>query len=118
MSKAKAIAVAAVTMFAALSAFAFEFEPGAVVVPPGQASKSQWLWDSKSEATNGCVAYFRKTFRVESKPGKASIDVFFDDGGDMYVNGEKKPLGDITDALKSGENTLAFRLVNGHGGRR
>ena len=53
MNKAKVIVVAAAAMFAALSAFAFEFEPGAVVVQPGQASKSQWLWDSKSEATNG-----------------------------------------------------------------
>ena len=100
---------------AALPCAAFEFEPEAVVIPLGQASKSQWVWDSKSAATNGCTAYFRKTFRVETKPRKAVIDVFFDDGGDLYVNGVKKAVGDITDALKGGENTLAFRLVNGHG---
>ena len=115
MNKAKVIVVAAAAMFAVLPAFAFEFEPGAVVVQPGQASKSQWLWDSKSEATNGCVAYFRKTFRVESRPRRAVIDVFFDDGGGLYVNGVKKPVGDITDALKGGENTLAFRLTNDGG---
>lgn len=99
----------------ALHAAAFEFEPEAVVVPLGQASKSQWLWDSMSDATNGCTAYFRKTFRVETKPRKAVIDVFFDDGGDLYVNGVRKAVGDIADALKCGENTLAFRLVNGRG---
>ena len=115
MDQVRMFLAAAITVVAVLPCKAFEFEPDAIVIPSGQASKSQWLWDSKSNPTNGCRAYFRKTFRVESKPRKASIDVFFDDSGDMYVNGEKKPLGDITDALKSGENTLAFRLVNGHG---
>ncbi len=115
MNKVRMFFAVAVTVVVVLPCKSFEFEPGAVVVPPGQASKSQWLWDSKSEATNGCVAYFRKTFRVESKPRKAVIDVFFDDGGDMYVNGVKRSVGDIADALKGGENTLAFRLVNGGG---
>ena len=113
--KITSIAFLALSVAAALPCAAFEFEPAAVVIPPGQASKSQWVWDSKSEATNGCTAFFRKTFRVEAKPRKAVIDVFFDDGGDLYVNGAKKAVGDITDALKGGENTLAFRLVNGHG---
>lgn len=116
MNKTKVILGAAVAAFATLPCSSFEFEPAAVVIPLGEASRSQWLWDSKSNPTNGCIAYFRKTFRVDSKPAKASIDVFFDDGGHLYVNGIKKNAGDITEALKCGENTLAFRLANGHGG--
>ena len=109
--KITSIAFLALSVAAALPCAAFEFEPEAVVIPLGQASKSKWVWDSKSAATNGCTAYFRKTFRVETKPRKAVIDVFFDDGGDLYVNGVKKAVGDITDALKGGENTLAFRYA-------
>ena len=92
------ILIAALAAIAPFAVCAFEFEPDAIVVPPGQASKSQWLWDPMSDATNGCTAYFRKTFRVETKPRKAVIDVFFDDGGDLYVNGVRKAVGDIADA--------------------
>lgn len=86
-----------------------------MVIPPNGASRSKWLWDSKSDATNGCVSFYRKSFDLAAVPRNAKIDVFFDDSGSLWVNGVPKPVGDVGDALRSGRNTLAFELHNGRG---
>jgi putative heme-binding domain-containing protein len=88
-----------------------------------QAENPHWIWhDNKGAAIKPDeVRYFRKTFNVAGKPGKAQLSVAADDEAIVYLNGkevakpknyDKPSYEDVSSALKKGQNVLAIRAHN------
>lgn len=95
-------------------------------------SNAKWIWTEKNP-TNSYVA-FRKTFDLSKKPQKAILNVSAESKYWLWVNGELTVYDgspkrgataydayyeqvDLTDALVSGSNTIAFMVAfNGRDG--
>lgn len=87
------------------------------------AENPHWIWhDNKGTAIKPDeVRYFRKTFTLDNKPGKAPLSVAADDEAIVYINGkevarpkdsDKPDYEDVASALKKGKNVVAVRAKN------
>src|SRR5690349_8075816 len=85
-----------------------------------QAQVPEWIWhpNGGKAPANDEVRYFRKTFDLSARPGKAQLAATGDDEIEVWVNGQKALSGkswnearyaEIADKLVKGENTIAIR---------
>src|SRR5580765_2779418 len=90
------------------------------------ADNPHWIWhDNKGGAIKPDeVRYFRKTFTLDNKPGKAHLSVAADDEAVVYINGkqvadpkdyDRPAYEEVGSALKKGQNIIAVRAKNMHG---
>src|SRR5882762_9777666 len=90
------------------------------------AQTPQWIWhpNSGQAVTNGEVRFFRKTFAIEGRAQKATLEVAADNNAEVFLNGESVATAqshseathtDVAGKLKTGENLLAVRGLNQEG---
>ena len=83
-------------------------------------TKSQWIWNGITPVSPNSKSYFRTSIVINEPIKSAILKAFYDDKGIFYLNGKRQKyyreknviVYDISNSLKSGENTLAFFLEN------
>src|SRR5437867_2553685 len=90
---------------------------------PLRAANPDWIWhDNKGAAikTNE-VRFFRKVFRVETRPQKALLSIAADDDAIVYINGkevvhaknyDQPSHEEVTREIRKGDNVIAIRGLN------
>jgi len=103
------------------------FTLGTVLLPAVLSAQTpQWIWhpNSGQAVTNGEVRLFRKTFTVERRVQKATLEVAVDNKAEVFLNGEavanaqghtQATTTDVTGKIKAGENLLTVRGLNEDG---
>src|SRR5436309_845893 len=87
---------------------------------PLRAANPDWIWhDNKGAAikTNE-VRFFRKVFRVETRPQKALLSIAADDDAIVYINGkevvhaknyDQPSHEEVKREIRKGDNVIAIR---------
>lgn len=76
--------------------------------------RAKYIWSPDPFVENQ-VRFFRKTFELERVPETYPIQLYEDDSGTVYVNGQKTPNHRSFDAaplLKPGKNVIAVEILN------
>ena len=79
------------------------------------ASKSRILWNKEQKVADGAESYFRHEFQIPAKVTGGTFQVYFDDSGTIYLNGEEMPAEMVPGRLRVGKNLLALKTVNAYG---
>ena len=76
------------------------------------ASKSRMLWNKDQKVADHAISYFRYEFDVPERVRSGIFRIYFDDAGEVFLNGKKLHPSKIPSQLKPGKNLLAFKNVN------
>ncbi|HIE08300.1 MAG TPA: hypothetical protein EYP65_00455, partial [Armatimonadetes bacterium] len=94
-----------------------KLERGEPLVPP---NSPKWIWFPEPIPASWKTRFFRRKFRLPSRPLKATLEITGDDSYTLFVNGKEVGRGgqpmvdefDLTDLLREGENVLAVSVRN------
>lgn len=95
-----------------------------LVPHPDRVSRSGWLWNAEKPVEDGAASFFRLRFNLEDAVRTARLKAYFDDSGELFVNGERLAWSQaestadsaaLMRALRRGENILAVSVKNGKG---